>query len=202
VKRDIGVRGQPSFVLFVGTVVVENDVDLAIGGLIFNDLGHEGLEIDALLGLCGLAADEPGGDFQGGKEVDRTVSLVGGFEALNDLTAAGSDIAGGPFQGLDRRLFVDAEHQRVRRRVEVQADNSAAFAANCGSVLTHHERCRRNWMPSLRNTRQTAASETPSAEANVPPSHPANPAGAGNSNCRRMRRRKSSPYFGFLPGRG
>ena len=66
-KRDIGVRGQPSFVLFVGTVVVENDVDLAIGGLIFNDLGHEGLEIETLLGLCGLAADEAGGDFQGRK---------------------------------------------------------------------------------------------------------------------------------------
>ena len=128
--------------------------------------------------------------------------LVGALEPLNDLAAAGLNIAGRPFQGLDRRLFVDAEHQRVRRRVEVQADNSAAFAANCGSVLTHHERCRRNWMPSLRNTRQTAASETPSAPASVPPSHPANPDGGGNSSCRRMRRRNSSPYLGFLPGRG
>src|SRR6516165_5347215 len=127
VKRDIGVRGQPSFVLFVGTVVVENDVDLAIGGLIVNELGHEGLEIDALLGLCGLAADEPGGDFQGGKEVDRAVSLVGALEALDDLTAAGLNIAGRPFQGLDRRLFVDAEHQRVVWGVEVQANNIGRF---------------------------------------------------------------------------
>jgi len=51
----------------MGTVVVEDDVDLAMGRLIFNDLGHEGLEIETLLGLCGLAADEAGGDFQGRK---------------------------------------------------------------------------------------------------------------------------------------
>ena len=53
--------------------------------------------------------------------------LVGALEALNDLTAAGQNIAGRPFQGLDRRLFVDAEHQRILRRVQIQADNIGRF---------------------------------------------------------------------------
>src|SRR3546814_2810754 len=37
---------------------------------------------------------------------------------------------------------------------------SAALAANSGSVLTHHDRWRCNWMPSLRSARHTASSDT------------------------------------------
>ena len=122
-ESDIGVRGKPSFVLLMGAVVVEDDVDLAVGRLAFNDLGHEGLKVDALFGLCGLATDDPIGHFQSGEEVYRTMPLIGAFETLDDLTAAGLNITGRPFQGLDRRLFVDAEHQRILRRVQVQADN-------------------------------------------------------------------------------
>ena len=77
--------------------------------------------------LAWFAADDPGGDFQGGEEVDRAMPLVGALEPLNDLTAAGLNIAGRPFQGLDRRLFVDTEHQRILRGVQVQADNIGRF---------------------------------------------------------------------------
>src|SRR5713101_1272425 len=97
VEGDVGVSGKPSLVLLMGAVVVEDDVDFAVGRLVFNDLGHEGLEVDTLLGLCGLAADDPGGHFQGGEEVDRAMPLVGALEALNDLTAAGLNIAGRSF---------------------------------------------------------------------------------------------------------
>jgi hypothetical protein len=82
VKRDIRVRGKPSFVLLMGAVVVEDDVDLPVGRLGLDDLGQEGLEVDALFGLCGLAADDLGGDLQGGKEVDRAVPLVGARQIL------------------------------------------------------------------------------------------------------------------------
>ena len=64
VERDIGVRSKPSLVLFMSAVVVKDDVDVAVGRLLLDDLGQEGLEVDALFGLCGLAADDPGGDFQ------------------------------------------------------------------------------------------------------------------------------------------
>ncbi len=128
--------------------------------------------------------------------------LVGALEALNDLTAAGLNIAGRPFQGLDRRLFVDAEHQRILRRVQIQADNIGRFRGKL-RVGTDAPRA----MPAQLNAfvaqhPPTAASETPSAAASVPPSHPANPGGGGNSSCRRRRRRNSAPYLGFLPGRG
>ena len=58
-ESNIGVRGKPSFVLLMGAVVVEDDVNLAVVRLVFNDLGHKGLKVDALFGLCGLAADDP-----------------------------------------------------------------------------------------------------------------------------------------------
>src|SRR5271166_211247 len=92
VESDIRVRGKPSVVLLMSAVVVEDDMDVAVGRLVFNHLGHEGLKVDALLGLCGLAADDPGGHFQGGEEVDRAMPLIGALEALNDLAAAGLNI--------------------------------------------------------------------------------------------------------------
>ena len=49
VESDIGVCGKPSLVLLMGAVVVEDDVDLAVGRLVINDLGHEGLEVDRFL---------------------------------------------------------------------------------------------------------------------------------------------------------
>src|SRR5260370_30508407 len=68
-------------------------------------------------------------------------------------------------------------------------------------MLTHHERRRRNWTPSLRSKRQTASSEAPNAAAREAPSQLASPWGGGNSNWRRTRRRKSAPYLAVLPGR-
>src|SRR5215469_13980462 len=38
VEIDIGVSGKPGFVSLVGTVVIEDDVDVAIGRLVGNDL--------------------------------------------------------------------------------------------------------------------------------------------------------------------
>src|SRR6202030_964267 len=116
----------------MGAVIVEDDVDLAVGWLLCNDLGPEGLKVDALFGLCGLAAGDPGGGFQSGEEVDRAMPLGGALETLDDRTTAGLNVARRPFQGLDRRLFVDSEHQRVLRRVQVQADNVRRFRGKLG----------------------------------------------------------------------
>ncbi len=89
---------QPVVVLLVGGEVVEDDMDLLIGRLPGDELGHKGLEIDAFLGLRGLSPNDPGGDFEGGEQVDRApgfrsgqaMPFVGAFEALNNLAAAGS----------------------------------------------------------------------------------------------------------------
>ena len=60
-------------------------MDLAIGWVLGDEFGHECLEIDALLGLGGLAANEAGGDFERREQVDRAMPFVGAFEALNNL---------------------------------------------------------------------------------------------------------------------
>jgi hypothetical protein len=92
----------------------------------------EGLEVGAFFCLCGLAADDPGGDVEGSEEVERAVPLVGTLEALDDLTAAGLNIAGCFSSTLSTRAFSGG----LRYKPII----SAALAANCGSVLTHHER--------------------------------------------------------------
>src|SRR5260370_25362496 len=115
-------------------------------------------------------------------QIDRTVPFVGAFQTVNDLAAAGQDISAGALPRLDRRLLVDAQDQRVCRWVQVEADDiggplfgpGAGLVANCGSVLTHHERRRRHWTPSRRSSRPTASSEAPNAAASKAPSHLAN----------------------------
>src|SRR6266478_3505882 len=117
---------QASFFLWVERFV-EDDMDLAIGRVLGDEFGHECLEIDALLGLGGLAASEAGGDFERREQVDRAMPFVGAFEALNNLAAAGQHIPPGPLQRLDRRLLVDAQDQRMFRRVQVEPDDIGGF---------------------------------------------------------------------------
>jgi hypothetical protein len=68
---------------------------------------------------------------------------------------------------------------------------SAAFAANCLSVLTHHERWRCKQTPSLRSTRQTACTEPLTLFATAGPSHTAWPDGGGCSKVASTRLRNA-----------
>jgi hypothetical protein len=104
---------QPVVVLFVGGEVVEDDMDFPIARLLGDQVGHEGLEIDAFLGLRDLSPNDAAGHFERGEKVDRAVPFVGAFQTVNNLAAAGQDISAGAFQRLDRRLLVDAQDQRV-----------------------------------------------------------------------------------------
>ena len=100
-KVTFGCLGQPVLVLLVRIQVVKDDVDLPVGGLVGNHLVHEGLEVCTLLGLRGLAANDSSGELQGGKEVDRTVALVGPLHALDNLAAAGLHVAARALKRLD-----------------------------------------------------------------------------------------------------
>jgi hypothetical protein len=53
-------------------------------------------------------------------------------------------------------------------------------------------------MPSLRNARQTAASDTPSAAASVPPSHPASPWRRRQFQLPQKAQTQPLPVFRFL----
>ena len=61
VKRHVRMRFQPIAIFLVRGVIVENDVDLLIGGRVFDDFVHERLEIHAGFCLRRLFAHFPGG---------------------------------------------------------------------------------------------------------------------------------------------
>lgn len=66
VKNHVWVCGQPLVVSLVGIGVVQDDVDLPVGGLLGNnDLVHESLEVGTPLGLRGLTPNEAGDHLQG-----------------------------------------------------------------------------------------------------------------------------------------
>src|ERR1700730_5499027 len=195
------MRRQPGIVLLVSGEVVEDDMDLAIGRVLGDEFSHEGLEIDALLGLGGLAANEAGGDFERREQVDRAMPFVGAFEALNNLAAAGQHIPPGPLQRLDRRLLVDAQDQRMFRRVQVEPDDIGGFG---GKLLVGADAPR----PPAAQLHPLLAQQAPyrivgdaQGRRTDAPSQLADPLGGGNSSWRRTRRRRSAPYFGVLPGR-
>ncbi len=117
VEGDVGVSGEPLVVLLVRIEVVQDDVDFAVGGFVNDDLLQESLEIDALLGLGGLAVNDAGGHFEGGEQVNRAMAFVSAFESLDHLPATGLDVAAPALQRLDRGLLVDAQDEGLFRRV-------------------------------------------------------------------------------------
>jgi hypothetical protein len=158
VKGNVGVCRQPVVVILVGGEVVEDDMDLPIGRLLGDQVGHKGLEIDAFLGLRGLSPNDAGGHFERSEQVDRAVPFVGALQAVNNLATAGQDISAGAFQRLDRRLLVDAQDQRVCRWVQVKADNIGGLIrlAGCGKKpgiwqdMGYNECCQRDVGASMR----------------------------------------------------
>jgi len=98
-----------------------------IGRLLGDQVGHEGLEIDAFFLVCVVFPRmTPLATFERGEKVDRAVPFVRLlFKTVNNLAAAGQDISA-------RRVsnawivgfLVDAQDQRVFfRRVQVETDN-------------------------------------------------------------------------------
>ena len=90
----------------------------------------------AVPGIAGIGCDLPGGHLQGGKQ---------GGGAVPDVVmgAAGSQARAqrqhrrGPVQGLDLGFLIDADHDRVVRRVQAQANDIAdlGFQLRVGAEL-------------------------------------------------------------------
>ncbi len=123
VEVDIGVRGQPVMILLVCAVVIEDHMNRLIVRNVGDPFFHERLEIWAFLGLGGLRLDLTWGDIERGEQIDRAMPFVGALHAPYNFAAAGAYVPGLSFQRLNRRLLVDADHEGVLRRTEIQADN-------------------------------------------------------------------------------
>src|SRR5215207_656491 len=119
-EMDIGVLLEPALILLVGVEIVEDDVELAAreGS---NDAVHEAEELDTAAAL-GMRRDDPsGGDFERCEQGRGAVPLVVMAVATQSASVRQLQIALRPLQGLDRRLLIDTENDRLGRRIDVKA---------------------------------------------------------------------------------
>jgi hypothetical protein len=137
-ETDVRVFLEPTVALLVGVKVVENDMKPATreGG---NDTVHEAEKLDTAPPLRMRGKDFSGGDFELRKQGRCAVSLVVVALAGQGASVRKLQVALRPLQRLDRRLLIDTEHNRLGRRIDVEAGHIRAFAANSGSLLSHQD---------------------------------------------------------------
>ena len=130
---DVGVFLEPALVLLMGVEIVEDDVKLAIreGG---NDAVHEAEELDTAAPLGMRRDDPPGGDFKRCEQGRGAVPLVVVALAGQGASVRQLQVALRPLQGLDRRLFVDTENNRLGGRIDIEADHIGGFRHELGVV--------------------------------------------------------------------
>ncbi len=127
-RREVHVEARmpgeppPRFGSLVRRVVVQNDVDVEVGGHRFVD---DPQELDELLRAVpseALADDPPSCDIQGSEQRRRPVADVV-VRPLLDGAGSQREHRLRPFEGLDLGLLVDTEHEGLVRRIHVQADD-------------------------------------------------------------------------------
>ena len=130
---DLGVFLEPTLVLLVRIEIVEDDVKRAIreGG---NEAVHEAEKLDAAAAL-GMGCDDPAGsDFERGEQGRGAVPPVVVAVAGQGAPVRQLQIALRPLQGLDRRLFVDTENNRLGRGIDIEPDHIGGFRRERGIV--------------------------------------------------------------------
>src|SRR5436190_427595 len=155
-EMDLGVFLEPALVLFVRVEIVEDDVKLAIleGG---NEAVHEAEELDTTAALGMRRDDLAGGDFERCEQGGGAVPLVVVALAGQGATVRQLQIALRPLQGLDRRLFVNTENNRLGRRIDIKHDHfrgnrtrAAAFSRQQYYPRPLHVALRRGRCPAAR----------------------------------------------------
>ena len=75
----------------------------------------------------------------------------------------------GSVERLDLALFVDAEHDGVRRRIDIKPHHVAQLVSDSGSLESLKSRTRCGWSSCARQMRCTELTETPTALAIIAP---------------------------------
>src|SRR5215472_2466539 len=112
--------GQPSVAFFVRAVVVQNHVQFQPGRGLRYHLVHKLQELLAPFELGEGRLDVSRRYLQSRKEVERPMALIGASVGSHDFAVVGFHVARLALQGLDAGLFIDTNHQRLFRRVEIQ----------------------------------------------------------------------------------
>jgi len=117
----------------MGVEFVEDDVEFPIreGG---NDIVHEAEELDTAAPLGMRRNDLSGGDFERCEQGRGAVSLVVMALPAQGASVRQLQIALRPLQGLDRRLFIDTEHNRLGRRINVETNDISGFRRERGVI--------------------------------------------------------------------
>src|SRR6266849_851206 len=121
---------------FVRGEIVEDDVNLLPRRAQGYDLLQEGNELTAGMASRGFAVAPAGGGVEGGIQRERSVPVV--LEAMT-FGASGGERQDGiePIQGLNGGLLIDAEHRRVLRRAQIEAEDVGGFGFELGIVAGH-----------------------------------------------------------------
>ena len=131
-KMHVGVPRQPTILFrLVRVEVVQNDVNLT-PAVLCNEIIHEIEKLSSSSPRIMAHLDLAGGDLQGGKQGTGTVSLVAMAESIEDFAIGQAEPSLCSLQPLNVRLFVDAEHDRVFRWTQVQADDICGLGSEFG----------------------------------------------------------------------
>ena len=93
---------------------------------------HEVEELEAAPALGMLGLDRAGGDLESGKQRGRAAPLVFVCLAVERAAIGQLEIPLRPLQGLNRRLFIDREEDRMVGRIEVEADDVRSLGGKLG----------------------------------------------------------------------
>ena len=111
----------------VGAVVVDDEVDLQIGGNVGVDVLEKAQELLVAVARLALGEDWASGDIQCGEEGGGAGMEVSGRDALD--VAGPEGLPGrGSLQRRGRALLVHAEDHRVDGRIQVESDEVAGPA--------------------------------------------------------------------------
>src|SRR4051812_47843523 len=132
-KMDFGVFLEPALVLLMGVEIVGDDVQLAVREGV-NKAIHEAEELNAAAALGMRRDDPPGGDFKRCEQRRGAVPLVVVALAGQGAPVRQLQITLRPLQGLDRRLFVDTENNRLGRWIDIEADHIGGFRYELGVI--------------------------------------------------------------------
>src|SRR6266446_2062701 len=118
--------------------IVHDDVNVEIGGHMLFDGVEEAAEFLRPVARHAFADDGSGLYVEGGKERGRPVPLIV-MGVPFDLPGSHREQRLGAIQRLDLRFLIDAEHQRVVWRVEIEADNVAHPGSGPGQALVNKQ---------------------------------------------------------------
>jgi hypothetical protein len=107
---------------FVGRQIVQDDVNLLVPGAQRDDFLEESNEFTAGVSSGGFAVDSPGGRVQGGIQGQCSMAVVLESVAFS-TTGRKRQHRIQAIQRLNGGLLIHAEHRRMPRRIQVQADD-------------------------------------------------------------------------------